>query len=948
MDGRITASAYDQLGGMAGAIARRADDLYRDSTAQEQDQIRLLFQRLVNPGLDGAPDSRRRALLSELTEPSRVLADQFVAARLLVRDHDRMTREPTIEVAHEAILTRWDRLAEWIDEDREWLRRLTHLSVAARTWQQDARSSAELYRGSRLEAVIEALPDRRHELTADEIAFIEAGQRARDADLDRQRRSVRRFRRALVGVALLLVLASIAAIVAVAQRHTADRSTRTARISALVGEITALRSTHRDTAALLAVEAYRLTQAPATRSALLSTFTASPGFLDTRHLESDRRFFAGAVMPASGAAFVTDQDNLVHSYDRQTGQLGPAFERAAPVVDVDNFNGAGNHPGENTASSLVPSPDGTMIAQVLGVRSTDGSGATTIAFLDIATRRRVGPTIHADLTAGNIVFSPDQRELVVSGAADGTTIAFDAATGAELARRPGQLPDEKLANQIWQTAGLAFLDAGRLAIGSVVDTIQIVEPLTLQPIGAPIRVPLNSAKLLFAIDNGATLIGAGRKGVVRVDVTTGNVKWALDSQHISVDGCHRLAVAAERHRFYCSDSYGSLSERSLDDGSPVRQLDVQNGAAETIWPTRNGTELVAFGNDEPVVTRWRLDGSGPITRRITPGLAGDNQGQYSPDGASLLGRTPTDSSFNDPVPNGWVIIDPATGTITRRLGPFNYPFWNTDNQLGGALLVDNGFQLATFQVDTGKVTVSDNTLTRPISNNVNNSGQPAAWISMSNDGTTTSDIWTFSRRDGSRIGPTVVVDSLVLIAGSPNGRRFAVTTTNSVRVYDVASGNEIARIKNRPDLRGIYFVDDDLIAISSLSGEVTLHDSGTLALVRTLVGSRGFVQDLQATRDGSMIAVNGGDRTLQLIDVATGTPIGGPIPMSADEWNGFVLQPQGHEIAVGGGTSEGIAIWDLDPAHWAEAACRVAGRNLTHDEWSAYIGPLGEYHATCP
>jgi hypothetical protein len=30
-----------------------------------------------------------------------------------------------------------------------------------------------------------------------------------------------------------------------------------------------------------------------------------------------------------------------------------------------------------------------------------------------------------------------------------------------------------------------------------------------------------------------------------------------------------------------------------------------------------------------------------------------------------------------------------------------------------------------------------------------------------------------------------------------------------------------------------------------------------------------------------------------------------------------------------------------------DAACRIAGRNLTRDEWTELIGDLVPYHATC-
>jgi hypothetical protein len=58
------------------------------------------------------------------------------------------------------------------------------------------------------------------------------------------------------------------------------------------------------------------------------------------------------------------------------------------------------------------------------------------------------------------------------------------------------------------------------------------------------------------------------------------------------------------------------------------------------------------------------------------------------------------------------------------------------------------------------------------------------------------------------------------------------------------------------------------------------------------------------------------------------------------------LRPDGKEIAVN--QREGVVLWDIDPAHLAEAACLVAGRNLTESEWNTYMADFREYRATCP
>jgi len=52
-------------------------------------------------------------------------------------------------------------------------------------------------------------------------------------------------------------------------------------------------------------------------------------------------------------------------------------------------------------------------------------------------------------------------------------------------------------------------------------------------------------------------------------------------------------------------------------------------------------------------------------------------------------------------------------------------------------------------------------------------------------------------------------------------------------------------------------------------------------------------------------------------------------------------------MALGGGTPDGVAVWDLNPSDWEQAACRVAGRNLTSTEWDTYLSQLEPYHKTC-
>ena len=126
--------------------------MFSGSTPPEQVAIRNLFGRLTNPG-EATADLRRRVLLADFAGDQSVkdLVERFGSARLLTFDRDPASREPTVEVAHEALLREWPRLVEWLDEDAEFLRSVDAISRAANSWNEGGRRPTDLYRGGRLE-----------------------------------------------------------------------------------------------------------------------------------------------------------------------------------------------------------------------------------------------------------------------------------------------------------------------------------------------------------------------------------------------------------------------------------------------------------------------------------------------------------------------------------------------------------------------------------------------------------------------------------------------------------------------------------------------------------------------------------------------------------------------------------------------------------------------------
>ena len=179
MNTTVTVSAYAEVGGIGGALACRAEQLYVEMNAAGQADVHRLFTQLVTPGEDG-DDLRRRATSDELAGVDPAVIERLRINRLLVTDHHPITRVPTVEVAHEALLREWPRLRDWIDEDRDTIRVRRAITQAADDWVAHERDESILYRGPRLSAAHEVAT--RLPLAATERSFLEASDELADRE----------------------------------------------------------------------------------------------------------------------------------------------------------------------------------------------------------------------------------------------------------------------------------------------------------------------------------------------------------------------------------------------------------------------------------------------------------------------------------------------------------------------------------------------------------------------------------------------------------------------------------------------------------------------------------------------------------------------------------------------------------------------------------------------
>ncbi len=155
----LTHTAYDEVGQLSGAIAKRAETIFRSLTPLEQESARRVLTQLVHVAEDGGDDTRQRCSLGLLyaqehlgSETGRKVLDVLTAARLLtVGLGDDVRKGEAVEIAHEALIRRWPRFGQWLAEDREILVWRQRTRVLISGWQESGRDDGLLLRGPLLD-----------------------------------------------------------------------------------------------------------------------------------------------------------------------------------------------------------------------------------------------------------------------------------------------------------------------------------------------------------------------------------------------------------------------------------------------------------------------------------------------------------------------------------------------------------------------------------------------------------------------------------------------------------------------------------------------------------------------------------------------------------------------------------------------------------------------------
>jgi WD40 repeat protein/class 3 adenylate cyclase len=951
-DGWIRLEAHERTGGVRGAVARLAEESFGRLDGAEREAARAILLRLVQG--EGDTIARRRAPVTEF-EPDRdptraAVLEQFTRDRLLT------TSEGSVEVAHEALLTEWPRLREWLAEDAQGRQLRLHLTEASKQWERSGREAGELYRGARLSATLDWSTLHGRELNDREREFVAASQDASEREAQRQRRTNRRLRGLLVGVAAFLVLALVAGSLALVQRGQARRSADQARtqsvrarreaIDALSQRLGAQALDQRDLqlSLLLAREGVAIHDSVQTRGYLLSALERSPDAVRVFRPLAGR--YLGVAATPDGGEFL----------------LGPTNGSEWALVQADT----GRVLRRGTTVQGALSADGTEI----GVVNTNEVEATVLA----ASTAHVLSRVHLPSRLGpNNLFnggawSPDLRTFVfrlnpaVKPNTPSNLYAIDTRTG-----RISTLPPSPRGPTPAKEA--QFSPDGRY-LATVSLAPSLTEFITIWREGrplTPVRVLIRSSTdqgappLAISHDDRFLAVGAEDGSITVYDLRHASEPGRVFSGRHN-GGVSAVEFAPDDRTLVSTGTDQQVLVWDVAKGALLQTLDGHSGAVNSVSLTSDGKEIFTASADGSII-EWDLSGTRSLAHRTQIGGGSQFYSQTLVTAAAdeTLAASPQDSAS----PKANVLLLGGRGLTPLRTIPIG--------AVAVALSPDGGtVAVATHLLDAKgnsmgpRITLWDAStahliadLTGPprlVVNQGQEYGNDVEGLAFSPDGRTVAGIddhaviylWDVaSHRLARTVSATPHPEAFnggVGVAFSPDGL-IAAAYSGAVSVWKLPAAKPFYALKL--DAKPLAFSPDGkLLAAGGGDGAVHLYDAASGRAAGTpILADAGPLETVAFSLDGRTLVAAGGEGSARLIDVASQTQIGQPLTGGGVD-GGAIFWNEGSAVEMVD-ASGGMYSWRISPGALQDQACSVVGRSLTPSEWKEFMGNR-PYRPVCP
>jgi WD40 repeat protein/DNA-binding SARP family transcriptional activator/class 3 adenylate cyclase len=929
-DDRMLLEAHRELGGVAGALSARADRILEARGPEGARAIKQVFLRLVTLG-EGTQDTRRRLPRSELdalevgSEAIDAVLDAFGRHRFLTFDRDPATREPTVEIAHEALLTSWGRLRDWIDEAREDLRHERRLARAAGEWRGADRDPSFLMRGARLEQVAAWGAATDLAIGQPERAYLKASLDQRDRERaqedERRQREARAERRSRTRLRALVAVFAVAALLAgsltLVARNQSERAGREARLATARGLASAAMANLEvdpERSILLAIAAVNETRSidgsvlPEAEEALHRAVMASRAVKTIPGL-------GGRIAWSPNGDFVTEGpqgSGMIDIRDASTGESVRKFRgRDGDVTDVA-FSPDGSKlatTGEDGVLKVWDPSTGRLLASVRGNGevfgpsfSADGSMVAAawygdrVRVLDLSTDQRVVWNTHLSDTA-DAALSPDGKRFAVTTLSRNGAV-FDAETGDLLFELSGTGDSE-----IPKDRDVSWSPNGRFIATTSLDGIPRVWDARTGRLLFTLRGQAGFVVTAAWSTDSTRLVTAGTDGTAKVwDLREDGAREVLSlSAHEMSEGIRGVAFSADGTQVMAGGrSTVKIWDVGPEGGTEWGDLPSFGGLADFM---PDGRRLVASSGKGVALTIWDVR-TGRTLRTITPPFERVSLLDVSPDGRAIAAAGADSTDYRAGIAGVW---DPATGEERflvrhRGNGQDNFDINDVAFSSDGKYLVTAGWDGSASIVDRSGNVV------RVLGGYEGDAGLAKARFSA----------------DG-RLVATVVYGNSSLVTEPGLDR---------VEIWSREDGTLIRKIPTV--FRGVLDVDPSHSRIVMLDqqGRGEILDAESARQVAVLAGRLGDLNDVTFSHDGSLVATAGSDGTVRLFEADTGAQR--LVLPGACGVSDVAFSADGTKLASAS-PCDGVRIWALDIDDLLRIAQQKVTRPLTDGECRQYL-----------
>lgn len=741
--------------------------------------------------------------------------------------------------------------------------------------------------------------------------------------LREHRRTIRLATGAVAGLVVLTVAALIATLFAVGQRDEARAQAAVATSRQLAATAQSMIATDLNSGLLVAAAAYSMDRSPVTRSALLRAVTSAPT-LD-RYLPAGHRVSAVATAADGGTVSVGTEDGYVVGWDTDRYERRERRVAGGPVTQ------------------LGLSADGATVL----------AGTAERAYLWPADRA-AQPVELEGRAPISVAVSPTGRTLAV--------LWRDGTTGAETVRvydGTGGPASGAQAVEGWDEVGLD--DDGSLLLINTIGLWERRNARTLvveQPAGDVQLAPAGGYLPGRSADGG--YYAFAKNGSVSLSRTrsepgapAGRLPDGRGADGFPTGEAAELAVlrdgstvaVANAGTLYVASTYSDQEVREGYAHSHVVPIVGAGPLIEGGLSFAGGRLLVGAGPDG--VTIWDLELRGGLVRRQAwvadgPTAGPEPQLSFSTDGGRLLveggGDTFTQGLAGGPVQlvHGYYgravpVLSPDGTTLylagTSSSGPAD--FGSDDPQLAVVPLPlgdDDRTSVLTAAVaaDGSRVVVVDST--------------SAVHVFRTSDRTIERS-WPGGIPQQPEFGPWPQATGWASI--SPDLARVAVATNQGAQLTDVRTGAR-SMLPGGPVTEVVY--RGSQLLVRRPNGVMELWDPTGTTMTHTLP-DHGYERAVDLVEDTATLVRLREDGTVVLTDYRTGDDLGSfalPEPASASAvsvWaaTSLAVDQRDHSLLTASSGGE-LRRWDLDERDWLGSACRMAGRNLSPDEWRRYVG----------